>query len=436
MTNPDILISDIERYELNKLLKKQEVSIESIMEIIDPKIKEYLKLVQKEGLDSLSKEDFKYKSLFDSSIDGIIVLDKMNFIVDFNVSFTKVTGFSGKSLHKKHISDLLTKKSYKRFLELYNNQLLIRNSAPDVDLELRDRNNKIKLINLRSWVRRNEQGKIIGLFGIIRDKTDKKKGEMKLEESKKKYQFIVDNVDDVISIIDHNFKLIYINDAQQKYSGFTKEEIFGKSPYDFIHPEDINKAVDIFRKVLKKGIGKGTIRMKRKGGDYSWMEVNARSTQNYSGEQLFLLVSRIIKNIEPERIEIDIESEYFVLDEISPLGIFFTNESGEYLSVNKKWCEINETRSNNELENRLSQRVRPEDKERFSSIWKDAIKNRKSYLLEYQIILKNGSFKWVLEQGEPIYGKDSLFKGFIGTLIDISERKKKEIKILESEKLF
>ncbi len=70
-----------------------------------------------------------------------------------------------------------------------------------------------------------------------------------------KYRFITENVNDVISLFDKNLNLIYINDAVLRLSGFSKDEVLGRKPEEFMHSDDISRSIKIFQEALKTGEG-------------------------------------------------------------------------------------------------------------------------------------------------------------------------------------
>lgn len=74
-------------------------------------------------------------------------------------------------------------------------------------------------------------------FCISRDVTNQVITEQKLEESKEIYRLLVENFQDTVGIITKNGYWIYINDTGKKLLGVTrKEEVIGKSIFDFLDP--------------------------------------------------------------------------------------------------------------------------------------------------------------------------------------------------------
>jgi PAS domain S-box-containing protein len=74
----------------------------------------------------------------------------------------------------------------------------------------------------------------------------------------------------------------------------------------------------------------------------------------------------------------------------------------------------------------------PEDLDPALRIYYSAVEARKPFVAEYRVRNADGAYRWVLDSGVPRYGPDGSFAGYIGCVIDITERRKAEDQILES----
>jgi len=163
-----------------------------------------------------------------------------------------------------------------------------------------------------------------------------------LRESEEKYRLISENANDIISVFDESFNLQYINEVSQKISGFSKEEIIGKSPIEFMHPDDIKKSIKIFKSTLKSGIGNGEFRLRRKDGSYLWMEVSAKRIYDKNNKAKLIVISRDIT----ERISADqklkkSEEKYRkAYDQVNFYKDLFTHDINNILQTIKSSVEL------------------------------------------------------------------------------------------------
>ena len=77
--------------------------------------------------------------------------------------------------------------------------------------------------------------------------------------------------------------------------------------------------------------------------------------------------------------------------------------------------------------------VHPEDLDRCLATYMPAFEARRPFLLEYRLRHADGRYRWLMASGVPKYGPDGAFAGYIGCDIDISERKRAEESVRESQ---
>lgn len=76
--------------------------------------------------------------------------------------------------------------------------------------------------------------------------------------------------------------------------------------------------------------------------------------------------------------------------------------------------------------------VHPDDRDHCASIYTPAIEARRPFVMEYRVRRADGVYRWILDSGVPKYGPDHGFLGYIGSSIDITERREAEERIRES----
>jgi PAS domain S-box-containing protein len=114
----------------------------------------------------------------------------------------------------------------------------------------------------------DKNGKIVGLFGISRDITDRKKAEEELKSSEQKFRGLVEDSAAAIATIDLKGRLTYVNKALADLSGYSVQELSGRAFKDFVHPDDRGRLVRLFLKiiVLRRQPRKFELRALRKDG--------------------------------------------------------------------------------------------------------------------------------------------------------------------------
>jgi PAS domain S-box-containing protein len=104
--------------------------------------------------------------------------------------------------------------------------------------------------------------------------------------------------------------------------------------------------------------------------------------------------------------------------------------SCEYLS--RQWLEFTGCGEAQALGDGWSRSIHPEDLARWLDTCVRCFDAREAFEIEYRLRRRDGEYRWVLDRGLPRYSKDGVFLGFVGTLIDIDERKHAEHELARS----
>ena len=91
--------------------------------------------------------------------------------------------------------------------------------------------------------------------------------------------------------------------------------------------------------------------------------------------------------------------------------------------VNRPWLEFTGRALEEELGNGWAQGIFPEERDRCLRTYASAFEARQSFEMEYRHRRADGAYRWILTKGVPRFGSDGTFAGFIGSCVDITERK-------------
>ena len=127
------------------------------------------------------------------------------------------------------------------------------------------------------------------------------------------------------------------------------------------------------------------------------------------------------------------EKRYRSLAHVSPVGIFRTDEKGNPLYLNQRWSEIAGITFEESKKNGWVEALHPDDRDRILREWQLFIEEDRPYKVDCRFLQRDGQIRWVY--GEAIAEKDEkgTITGYVGTVTDITERKKMEEKLLRSE---
>lgn len=109
---------------------------------------------------------------------------------------------------------------------------------------------------------------------------------LQLAQSEEQYRSVVENVREIIFITDPNGRWLFLNAAWEEITGNTVEDSLGRPLFEFVHPDDRDRNVELFRQLTdkEKKYCRHEIRYLTKTGGYRWIEAFARLRIDESGE--------------------------------------------------------------------------------------------------------------------------------------------------------
>ncbi|PJJ58837.1 PAS domain-containing sensor histidine kinase [Hymenobacter chitinivorans] len=97
----------------------------------------------------------------------------------------------------------------------------------------------VRLVETRTEVERDEQGRVVKVYGTVQDVTEMKQAEKDARESVSQFQTLVENTPDLITRWDRSLRLLFANSAFSQRSGKSLAELLGKTNREMQHPEEI-----------------------------------------------------------------------------------------------------------------------------------------------------------------------------------------------------
>jgi PAS domain S-box-containing protein len=98
---------------------------------------------------------------------------------------------------------------------------------------------------------------------------------------------------------------------------------------------------------------------------------------------------------------------------------------------NAVWLEFTGRTLEQEIGNGWVEGVHPDERERCVEIYLNAFDAHQAFSMECRLQDRNGEYRWILDKGSPRFNSDGSFAGYIGSCIDITERKQAEEKIAQ-----
>ncbi len=129
---------------------------------------------------------------------------------------------------------------------------------------------------------------------------------------------------------------------------------------------------------------------------------------------------------EAEAALFESEERFRNMADSAPVLLWVSDTAGNLVYVNKKWLDFTGRTMQAELDATRVNLVHPGDLAIFQSTYLAAMAHRGGFQLEYRMRKRDGQWRTMLDTGSPRYLKNGAFAGYIGTCLDLTERKNAE----------
>ncbi len=325
-----------------------------------------------------------------------------------------------------------------------------------LQIELISKSGSTVWVEIKASFLRDDSGKAISVLGVARDVTDRRKTRQSLEESEKRYRLVAENVTDVIWTMDSERRLTYVSPSVTRLSGYTVDEVLAVPIREAFAPESaalVKKSVRELPGAGEGGTGKEEriastmeLELKRKDGSTVWTEtrLNPVLGPDGSGVGWIGMTRDISERRKSAQQLLDSEKQYRLLAENISDVIWVTdlNLKPRYISPSMERLlgyTVDEAMSSG-LEKMVTRESAREATERMakanSFLKQDSGETFKPGSMELEFKRKDGSTTWM--DTTVTVGRDAAGKPaeFMGVLRDITDRKKSEKAVSDSEGRF
>jgi PAS domain S-box-containing protein len=292
---------------------------------------------------------------------------------------------------------------------------------------------------IRGYPVRNTKGNIIGAVEVTLEITESKQAEEALRESEEKYRNLAERANDGICI-EQDGVIRYANARLAQMGGYTVEELIGAPVFDFFMPDELPEVRDRYQRRMA-GEDIPTIyetALKHKDGHWFAVEINA-GIVNYQGKPCDLVIIRdITERKQAEETLRESEERFRRVVETMEVGLGAIDENGVLTYVNEYLARmlgysIDEMIGRSTLDFYYDEQSRKEQEKIFKKR-KTGMRDPASYEVTWR--RKDGQKVYSILSPTPMFDADGHYTGSFAIHTDITERKRMEEILRESEEKY
>jgi len=251
-----------------------------------------------------------------------------------------------------------------------------------------------------------------------------------LRESEERFRLAMEVASGVYTL-DLNGLVTYVNPAAETMFGWTTAELIGKTMHDVTHykhpdgtPFPASDCPGLQVREIGVELREHEDTFIRKDGSF-FPVVFSASPLKRDGETLGIVVGfrDDTRRREAERALRESEERFRLIANTAPVMIWMTEVKGHVTYLNETYLDFTGLPLAAVLGDGWMKVAHPDEVERCRDGYVKASEQYEPFQMEQRLRRHDGEYRWMVSTGVPRYNEDGSFAGYIGTAVDITERK-------------
>jgi len=217
-------------------------------------------------------------TILNNVTDLIVTTDMNRLVTSWNKVIEKLSGITEEEAVGRRFRDVIDT-DYFPFTHDQVASIVFKDGIWKGEISFTGTDNERKSLLHTVSLLRNDKGEAIGLLGIGKDITERKKAEARLQQSELFYRNLISNSLDGIIMTNAEGVITYCGPSVTQVSGFKPENLLGCNIIDFVHPDDISQALLAFQAEVSE-TGRNNyleLRILNAAGQWVWMSLRAHN---------------------------------------------------------------------------------------------------------------------------------------------------------------
>ncbi len=371
-------------------------------------------------------------AIVESSDDAIISKNLRGIITTWNKGAEKIFGYKSGEVIGKSIDILFP------FYRIDEEPLILERISRGEKIDhyetIRLRKDRTEVdISLTISPILDKSGKIIGASKIARDISGRKRTEESLRENQAMLSLAMKS--SRMGVWERNVKTgeVYWSEELEKIFGLEKGA-FAKtrtSFYDLMHADDRKRTLEeIDRAVVEHRDYTVEFRFIHADNSIHWMEGRGQAIYNDLDEpvKLYGIGIDITERKRADQVLQESENRFRMMSDNAPMLVWMSGTDKLRTYFNQTWLDFTGRAMAEEIGDGWIRGIYPKDYEQCLKTYKNSFDARKEFEMEYRLRHFNGDYCWVIDRGVPLFTPEGVFKGYIGSCVDVTERKESELR--------
>jgi len=225
----------------------------------------------------------RYRSILDNMEEAYYEIDLKGNMTFFNTTAVRKLGYTKNEMMGMNFHQYVERDSHQKVFDAFHKVFLTGEPIKGVDWEIISKTGEKIPVESSISLIRDAQGNPVGFRGIIRDVADRKRADEKLRREEQRFRALAEQSADIIVIVNRKGIITYENRTIEGALGYKPEERIGGGLFDLVHPDDLKYLTEMALKIAKDINAphlRSEIRLRHKDGDWRIFEVTGSSLIN------------------------------------------------------------------------------------------------------------------------------------------------------------
>jgi PAS domain S-box-containing protein len=265
---------------------------------------------------------------------------------------------------------------------------------------------------------------------LARVKTNLEMSRMRMKAAQRESE-ILESVGDCFLALDNDYRFVYFNRCAEDYFEVKRGEVLGKVLWEAFPSEKGGIFLEKYQEALET---QEIIRLEAPSvvKENRWLSIDIYP----SAKGLSIYFRDITDRKEAEEKLRESEERFRKMADHAPVMVWVTEKDASCSYLSQSWYEFTGQTPETGLGFGWLDAVHPDDAKMAHDIFVAANEESQPFRIEYRLRRKDGLYAWAIDSAQPRFGDDGRFLGYIGSVIDITERKLAEEKLQISERRF
>lgn len=267
----------------------------------------------------------------------------------------------------------------------------------------------------------DDTGARIGVRGVTLDVTERKIAEVARKQSEERNRAILQAIPDQMFLQTRDGVYLDYHSPREADLHLPPEEFLGKNMGDVLPPKVVRDLSKCFERAGEDDAQILEYELPR-NGHKRWFEARVVQT----GENVLSIVRDVTERKTAEDVLRQSEARFRNMADTSPMMIWVAGTDMLCTYVNKLWLDFTGRTIEEEVDTGWADGIHPDDYARALKIYNSAFDRREPFKMEYRLRRADGEYRWVFDSGAPRFSSQKEFLGYIGSCIDITDRREAE----------